>query len=261
MFCGGPLGAFFVASSVLLSPLIGFALFFVAIVTGQLIMSLVYDASGCYHTPKQRVGILQVLGVILSLGGAIMFQGKELTEGNDDGLVFGLIGIISGGLLIVQSSFNKRLSKTIGSPWRGAFISFFIGSIAMFLASLVENVMTSRSLEGVGEGSEFWMWLGGPIGAFVVGAAFIIVPSQIGFVRAFASVVLGQLIGGLIYDAVDAFGLGTRPVTGLRGGGIATVLLGMGLVSFNSAKADSDNKFAEANRDHKSGPTELKSIR
>jgi len=248
MFFGGPLGAFFVASGVLLSPIIGFALFFVAIVTGQLIVSLVYDATGWYHTPKRPVGAVQVLGVALALGGAVMFQADELVHGDDDGLVFGLIGVVAGGLLIVQSTFNKRLSITIGSPWRGAFVSFLAGSLALFLAAMIESLVFPAPLEGVGQGSEFWMWLGGPIGAFVVGAAFIIIPSKIGFVNTFSSVVLGQLAGGLLYDAVDAFGLGERPVTGLRAGGIVTVLVGTVLVSWNSPVETSVGRSDRANQ-------------
>jgi len=243
MFCGGPLGAFFVASGVVLSPRVGFALFFVTVVTGQLIMSVIYDKFGFYHTEKQPVGIYQMVGVVLSIGGAVMFQGRNLSNGSFDGLAF--VGVLAGALLIIQSSFNKRLSKALGSPWRGALVSFFIGSLALVIVCVIESAISDRGTDNLGEGSEWWMWMGGPIGAAVLGAAFILVPSVIGFVLTFASVVLGELIGGLVLDEVDAFGLGRREATGMRGAGIATVLLGMVLVSYSSATRKKESTHAE----------------
>jgi len=233
MFCGGPLGAFFVASGVLLSPLIGFALFFVAVVTGQLLMSVAYDFTGFYYTERQTVSIIQLTGVVLSVGGAITFQGDALANGDESG-VLALIGVAAGAVIIIQSSFNKRLSGALGSPWKGALISFIIGTIALFVAVLVETVITNLSTEDILVGSRWWHYLGGPIGAFVIGAGFILVPTYIGFVLTFASVVLGELIGGLILDEIDAFGLGRRPATGLRGAGLAMVLVGVGLVTYSS---------------------------
>jgi len=234
MFCGGPLGAFFVASGVLLSPLIGFAMFFVAVVTGQLVMSLVYDKIGFYHTEKQSVGTLQSVGVVLAIGGAVIFQGDQLTNSKGVSAEFTIVGVVAGALLIIQSSFNKRLSKVLRSPWRGALISFIIGSLALLSAAAIETVVSNRSLS-FHEVGQWWMWFGGPIGAAVLGLAFILVPGEIGFVLTFASVVLGELVGGLVLDHLDALGLGKRPATPLRVTGIITVLIAMGLVSFSSA--------------------------
>mmetsp|Transcript_18429 Transcript_18429/g.27597 ORF Transcript_18429/g.27597 Transcript_18429/m.27597 type:complete len:384 (-) Transcript_18429:159-1310(-) len=234
MFAGGPLGAFFVASGVLLSPIIGFALFFVSVVTGQLLTSVLYDKFGFFHTEKQPVGTLQVAGVFAALGGAILFQGDAIAEGSGESFIFAIIGIIAGSLLIIQSSFNKRLTYALGSPWRGALVSFLVGLVALLIATIVETFINDTTTDGLGEGSQFYEYLGGPIGAMVIGAAFIISPTYIGFILTFASVVLGELIGGLILDELDAFGLGRRAATGLRGGGIGTVLIGVGLVTYSS---------------------------
>mmetsp|Transcript_1428 Transcript_1428/g.2035 ORF Transcript_1428/g.2035 Transcript_1428/m.2035 type:complete len:300 (-) Transcript_1428:741-1640(-) len=198
MFCGGPLGAFFVASGVLLSPLVGFAMFFVAVVTGQLLMSLLYDKTGFYHTEEQPVGTLQCVGVLLAIGGAVMFQGEQLINSKGASAEFTIVGVVAGALLIIQSSFNKRLSKILRSPWRGAFISFVVGALALLLASVIETVVSKRpiSIHEV-KNTKWWMWSGGPIGAAVLGLAFILVPGKIGFVLTFASVVLGKIFTNL----------------------------------------------------------------
>ncbi len=48
-------------------------------------------------------------------------------------LLYILMALVLGALLPVQASVNARLSRTVGSSVVAAFISFAVGTLALFL--------------------------------------------------------------------------------------------------------------------------------
>jgi len=71
---GGFLGAFFVASSVVLVPKLGVALTFGLLIAGQMLITLVLDHYGFFGIPVKEVNIQRVLGVGLIIGGTILIR-------------------------------------------------------------------------------------------------------------------------------------------------------------------------------------------
>ncbi|SKA75882.1 DMT family transporter [Desulfobaculum bizertense] len=71
---GGMLGAYVVASSILVGPHLGTTTTFAFIVAGQLAASLVLDHYGMFGVPKHPIGLLRVLGICMVCAGAVLIR-------------------------------------------------------------------------------------------------------------------------------------------------------------------------------------------
>jgi uncharacterized membrane protein YdcZ (DUF606 family) len=65
MYLGGPLGVFYVFLGAVFTGIIGFEAFFVSLVTGQLVASLVVQSYGLLTISKAPVGPLPIVGIVL----------------------------------------------------------------------------------------------------------------------------------------------------------------------------------------------------
>lgn len=64
-WCGGVLGAMYVATATVFAPRLGAAVFIVAVVAGQLVSSLVLDGRGWFGYAMREVSIGRIVGVAL----------------------------------------------------------------------------------------------------------------------------------------------------------------------------------------------------
>ncbi|MEZ5307767.1 MAG: DMT family transporter [Pyrinomonadaceae bacterium] len=71
---GGLLGAFFVASAVILVPRLGVALTFSLIVAGQMFITLFLDHYGFLGVPVKEVSVLRLVGVAMVVGGVVLIR-------------------------------------------------------------------------------------------------------------------------------------------------------------------------------------------
>jgi transporter family-2 protein len=71
---GGLLGAFFVASTVILAPRIGVAMTFSLIVAGQMLITLVLDHFGFLGLPVKEISIARIGGVLLIIVGVVIIR-------------------------------------------------------------------------------------------------------------------------------------------------------------------------------------------
>lgn len=71
---GGLLGAFFVASTIILLPRLGVVLTISLVIAGQMIMSLIIDHFGLLGTPVKEINLARVTGVILIGVGAVIIR-------------------------------------------------------------------------------------------------------------------------------------------------------------------------------------------
>lgn len=74
VWTGGLLGAFYVASLIILIPKLGTALAFGLIVAGQMGLSLVLDHYGWWGVPIQAVNWQRIAGVVLIIGGVLLLR-------------------------------------------------------------------------------------------------------------------------------------------------------------------------------------------
>ena len=71
---GGLLGAFFVASTVILAPRIGVAMTFGLIVAGQMLVTLVLDHFGFLGLPVKEISLARVGGILLIVAGVALIR-------------------------------------------------------------------------------------------------------------------------------------------------------------------------------------------
>jgi transporter family-2 protein len=71
---GGVVGVLFVAGGVLVAPVLGVALFFVCVVTGQLLGSTLADQVGAFGMEVRPVSLMKLLGLGLVLAGAALVR-------------------------------------------------------------------------------------------------------------------------------------------------------------------------------------------
>jgi len=76
LFIGGALGALFVASSIYFIPRMGATAMIAALVTGQLLMSLVIDHFGLLNLPVLPITTTRIVGVILLFAGIFLVVRK-----------------------------------------------------------------------------------------------------------------------------------------------------------------------------------------
>ncbi len=71
---GGCLGAFFVASTIVLAPRLGAAAMVALIVAGQMLASMILDHFGWLGYPVQPVSLMKLSGAGLIVAGAVMIR-------------------------------------------------------------------------------------------------------------------------------------------------------------------------------------------
>lgn len=71
---GGLIGAFVVAGGAAIAPVTGAALFFVCLICGQLVGSVLVDHFGAFGMTEKPVNLTKIAGVALALGGVVLVR-------------------------------------------------------------------------------------------------------------------------------------------------------------------------------------------
>jgi transporter family-2 protein len=71
---GGFLGAFFVASAVILVPRLGVAMTFSILIAGQMIVTLIIDHFGLLGVPVKEVSLPRIGGILLITAGVVLIR-------------------------------------------------------------------------------------------------------------------------------------------------------------------------------------------
>lgn len=119
----------------------------------------------------------------------------------------------------VQFGVNGQLRRLSGQPIWASFISFVVGTVALFLCFLT----TRRAWPAGGElaHAPWWVWTGGLLGAFYVVVSVVSGP-RLGSATLVACVIVGQLIASVV---IDHFGWIGYPVHAVSPGRIIGALL------------------------------------
>ena len=144
------------------------------------------------------------------------------------GLVWSLLGILSGALIAAQAPINAELGRALGFPVAAAAASFVAGAIA-----LVAITLAMSQAQGVAiawRDPPLWLLVtGGLLGAAFVTAVIILTP-KLGTAATMAFIVSGQLLTGLIIDHLGLFNLAVREITLGRVAGAVLLLAGALLI-------------------------------
>ena len=144
---------------------------------------------------------------------------------NNTAFALSLIMLLTGIGIPVMAAMNGTVGARIGSPALASLFVFSGGLAVMVVATLV----TRGQMGGVGGG---WRavplpyWCGGLLMAFYVLSITTIGP-RIGLGNAIFLVLLGQIVAATTIDHFGLFGAPRTPISLVRMGGIALMLLGI----------------------------------
>ena len=138
-----------------------------------------------------------------------------------------LLALIAGAMMPTQAATNNKMAAFVDSPILAAFISFFVGTVALFIYVLATgtplgNLASAKNAPPIA-------WVGGFMGAFFVTAAVTLVP-RLGVAMTFSLIIAGQMMVALVLDHFGFLGLEQRPVTIPRILGILLITGGVVLI-------------------------------
>ncbi|WP_163099894.1 DMT family transporter [Peribacillus alkalitolerans] len=139
--------------------------------------------------------------------------------------IFPILALLGGFAVAFQAQINGGLGKKVGAI-EGAFISFLIGTVLLFLLVLFFGKGNFLAVQSVPK----WQLLGGLLGAFYVTVMVFVVP-KIGVAPTLIAVIAGQIIIGAILDHFGLFGGVKIPIDGKKL--TAIILLFVSLYLFN----------------------------
>jgi len=138
-----------------------------------------------------------------------------------------LFAFLAGAVLPLQAGINAQLAHWIHSPIRAAFVSFLVGTVALFVLSVAvwRPLPSSDRIAG----APWWVWIGGLLGAFYVAGTVVTAP-RLGAATLIGLIVAGQGIGALVVDHFGMVGFAEQHVTPGRIAGMVLVVAGVTLV-------------------------------
>ena len=137
------------------------------------------------------------------------------------------LGAGAGVSFIFQQAVNSNLRGEIGSPWWAGFISYLGGTIVMFgmVVALREPWLSAPALSRTS-----WMsWTGGLFGAIYIAVSILLLP-RLGATMVVALIVLGQMVGAMLFDHFALLGVPETPISLTRLAGAALLIGGVVLM-------------------------------
>lgn len=233
----GVFGVLFVTSSVSITLVTGFALYFVLTTAGFLTMSATIDHFGWFGNGRRKVSAQRMSAMVVAMVGAVLAvfdrlrtfgAGDKITH-IDPGLMAMcvILSIAAGILLPLQASINRKAAELLSSKYAATWWSFSVGCIAIAVALAIQlGIQQDRAalLPQAFATSDVLHYMGGPCGVLTVGSAIFLV-RLLGSAQYFICMVCGQLAGSIAVDATGILGARVAPITPIRGCGVGLVLL------------------------------------
>jgi bacterial/archaeal transporter family-2 protein len=142
-------------------------------------------------------------------------------------VIFYLLVVGAGVGVALQQVLNANLRMELGSPWWAGFISYFIGTLAMLTIAITSGEPWLS--EAMAARTSCISWTGGIFGAMFIGTAILMVP-RLGAATVLALIVVGQMLGSLVFDHFGVLGLPQHPASLTRLAGTAFLILGVLLI-------------------------------
>ncbi len=142
-------------------------------------------------------------------------------------VTFYLLVVGAGVSVALQQVLNANLRMELGSPWWAGFISYLVGTVAMLAAAITSG--GPRLSEAMAARTSWITWTGGIIGAIFIGTAILMVP-RLGAATVLALIVVGQMLGSLVFDHFGLLGVPQHPASLTRLAGAAVLILGVLLI-------------------------------
>ncbi len=141
--------------------------------------------------------------------------------------LFLLLAVMAGAMMPTQAATNNRMAVVVDSPILAAFLSFVIGTAALF-ACVVASGTPLGNIAAIKDAPPI-AWIGGFLGAFFVTAAVVLVP-RLGPAMTFSLMIAGQMIVSLVIDHFGLLGVPVKEVSIARLAGVLLITGGVILI-------------------------------
>jgi transporter family-2 protein len=196
----GAIGAFFVFSQSLTIGILGVALFTVAAVMGQTLSGLLVDKAGIGPGGKRAATPMRVIGVVLTVLSVVWAVSPRFGAAGElsSWLVPVLLPVAAGVLMSFQQAMNGTAALHYGTPLAATLMNFVAGTAVLLTAWLIKVAIAGP---GNPLPSEWWYYLGGPMGCIFIALGALLVRS-LGVLLTGLCMIGGQLVGSLLLDLV-----------------------------------------------------------
>ncbi len=127
---------------------------------------------------------------------------------------------LAGSMIACQSPINARLGTVLGDPIWASTVSFITGCTALVIISVFVRGLPNVQWEQL----QWWMFLGGLMGAIFVTTTITLVP-YLGVTAMLCLIVAGQLTAALLLDHFGVL-VSQTPITPARLAGVGLVIAG-----------------------------------
>jgi transporter family-2 protein len=137
-----------------------------------------------------------------------------------------LLSSLAGAGLATQAAVNTQLRAATGSALSAALLSTIVTILILGSAQLLDR--NGMTLPNPAQ-HPWWLWIGGVLGAYYMfsNAAYT---RHLGVALMFGSLVVGQLLAGLLIDHYGLFRAEVQPLTPTRLLGAAMLIGGLALI-------------------------------
>lgn len=194
---GGILGGFFVAVQAGTVPLIGVAVFTIAVVAGQSSTSLLVDRLGLGPAGVQPITVRRVISAAIAIVAVTLAVGQRMGDGSIPILPV-ILAFIAGLMFSVQAAYNGQVSVATGAPLSATFLNFIFGWIVLGVALGFGWVAFGNGVGGFLD-APWWAYFGGLIGIAFISISAVTVP-LVGVLLFALLSISGQLIGSMALD-------------------------------------------------------------
>lgn len=197
---GGVFGGFFVGVQSVTVPLIGVAVFTVAVVAGQSGSSLVVDRAGFGPAGRQPISLARVISAFLAVAAVAIAVSDRFEAFTLDAIWPVAVALLAGALIAFQQAINGRVGAVAHQPISAAFVNFTLGFALLGLALGIAWAASDVDPGPLPSGP-WWVYTGGAVGVvFIATAAWVV--QRLGVLLFVLLSVSGQLAGALILDLV-----------------------------------------------------------
>ncbi len=140
---------------------------------------------------------------------------------------FIILAVVAGVMMPTQAAINSKFADAVDSPVLAAFVSFFIGTIALFLYILATGIPLSNLADA--KNASAVAWTGGILGAFFVASTVALVP-RLGVALTFSLVIAGQMLITLVIDHFGLLGVSVKEISLPRFLGVTLITVGVILI-------------------------------
>jgi bacterial/archaeal transporter family-2 protein len=222
---GGLGSAVYITAGILLFPRLGAVMTVGLFIAGQMLVSLVLDATGALGVARESIGAAAIAGAVAVTAGATLIARSQ--DGGDVRPAWVALALAAGAALPLQGAVNAQLRADLDAPVAAGAWSFVVAAAAM-LAVLAFSRPRGARVDRLG-GVPWWGWLGGLCGATYVTSVFLLIP-EIGVAPTIGLTVAGQQLASVLVDRQGLLRLPQRPITTKRLAGVALLLAGVALI-------------------------------